>query len=109
MSDIRIVVPGTTTVGVFPGTASAEIVGIPRGERGPPGPPGPAGAVGGAYRHVQDVASTIWTIQHGLGYHPNITTFNGAGDEFRGRVEHLDMMIATVTSSAANSGEAYAS
>lgn len=49
--------------------ATWELVGTIRGPQGPPGPPG-AGEGGGGIVHVQTVESTVWDIEHNLGYDP---------------------------------------
>jgi hypothetical protein len=41
----------------------------PEGPQGPPGPPG-TGEGGGGYRHDQAAPSTVWDMQHNLGYDP---------------------------------------
>lgn len=42
----------------------------PPGPAGQPGPEGPAYDGGGAYQHVQEVPSTVWDADHGLGFNP---------------------------------------
>jgi hypothetical protein len=69
------------------------------------GPPGPSG---GAYVHHQDVPSAQWTITHGLGYNPNITVTDSAGDQVEGEVRYQGSTLI-VTFSGAFSGTAYLS
>lgn len=75
---------------------------------GAPGPPGPAGASGGSYVHSQGSAATVWTINHNLGYHPNVTAFAGA-TEIEGDIDHINANTLTITYSYAISGVAYLS
>ncbi len=55
----------------------------PRGERGPAGAPG-----GTAHEHVQESASTTWTINHNLGFRPTVELRTTGGHEFWGEVQH---------------------
>jgi hypothetical protein len=58
-------------------------VGNVRGPAGPPGPPGPPGngEGGGGYTHTQQDASTVWDIQHNLGYNPaGVRVVDTSGD-----------------------------
>lgn len=53
----------------------------PPGAPGEPGPAGPAGTVdNAAYMHVQNTPSSVWTIQHNLGFRPNVTVLNEEGN-----------------------------
>ena len=78
------------------------------GIAGPQGPQGPIGS-GGTYRHVQLVASPVWTINHDLGAFLNITVVDSAGNEQVGDVRYIDANTIEVTFSGAFSGEAYIS
>lgn len=59
-------------------TAAWEPVGSIRGPQGPQGPTGPQGPVGppgsgeggSGFKHLQQEASTVWDIEHSLGYDP---------------------------------------
>ena len=53
----------------------------PQGPQGGVGPEGPAYDGGGAYTHVQVAPSTVWDVDHGLGFNPaGIRIIDVAGD-----------------------------
>lgn len=53
----------------------------PQGPAGQQGPEGPAYDGGGAYTHVQEAPSTVWDIDHALGFNPaGIRVIDVAGD-----------------------------
>lgn len=70
---------------------------------------GVSGATGGAYEHTQGVSSDTWTINHNLGYNPNITVVDSAGTIVEGSYEYVNVnqIIATFTSGF--TGKAYLS
>ena len=49
------------------------------------------------YFHEQSSALNVWTISHNLGKRPSIQTFDSAGSQIFGEVEHLDLNTSTVT------------
>jgi hypothetical protein len=58
---------------------SWSVVGNIRGPEGPQGPPGTGGG-GGGYVHDQQEATTVWDIEHNLGFDPggvHIVALNG--------------------------------
>ena len=79
------------------------------GDPGPAGPPGEPGTAGGTYRHEQLTPTETWSIEHNLGFYPNITIIDTAGDQVDGDVAHVSDMTAIVTHSAAFAGIAYCS
>jgi hypothetical protein len=83
----------------------------PAGPQGPPGPQGPAGTTPVvAYRHVQAVADTVWSITHGLSYRPNVSAVDSTGREmWPGIVDYPSATTVQLTFSAAVAGEAYLS
>lgn len=84
----------------------------PIGETGPEGPqglPGSQGEISGVLEYNQVASSTAWTIRHGLGYHPNVTTVDSAGTRIEGDVAYPDLATVTVTFSAPVGGSAYLS
>lgn len=107
----------------LPPTDSITVTGLPgqpgqSGEPGPEGPEGPPGAQGstgapgtsgGNYVHVQNTASTTWTIVHNLGFVPNILIVDSSGREVIGEVTVIDLNTISVTFSAAFGGSAYLS
>lgn len=64
---------------------------------------------GGAYTHDQMTPGTVWNITHNLGFFPNVMTFNSAGTQIIGDVNHIDKNSMTITFSHSNAGEAYLS
>lgn len=76
------------------------------GPEGPEGPPGPSGAAASTYLHVQSVPASTWTINHSLGFYPNVTVFDSAGSQVEGDVTYLDLDSLTVAFSGSFAGEA---
>lgn len=62
-----------------------------------------------SYSHTQGLASTVWTIEHNLGFYPSVTVFMSSGDVVEGAIEHQDTNNLTITFSVAISGTAYLS
>lgn len=58
------------------------------------------------YRHVQSIPLATWTIVHHLGFRPNLTVMDSAGNVVEGNIVHLDSNQLTVTFSAPFGGEA---
>lgn len=97
----------TSTTLVLPAESTVLQTGLP----GPQGPQGPGGGGGGGgfYSHTQAVASSLWTITHGLGYRPAVTVWDTAGDQIMGEVDHLNINTVQIAFSTAISGSAYMS
>ena len=53
------------------------------------GPQGTPGSAPQAYVHDQAIPSMVWTINHNLGYHPNVTVIDSGGTEWIGDIAHL--------------------
>lgn len=75
-----------------------------------PGPQGPAGTFNPgdvAYTHNQAVASSVWTINHNLGFNPTAVVLDSAGTQCEGTFSYptLNQMIITFT--GAFTGTAY--
>lgn len=62
-----------------------------------------------AYHHQQGASSAVWTIEHGLGFYPNVTVMDSGGSTVEGELEHLTENELRVTFSAPISGDAYLS
>jgi hypothetical protein len=80
--------------------------------KGPPGPAGPPGTGGGSgsatYRHVQNTASSTWTVNHNLGYFPAVSVVDSAKRVVHGDIAYsADGQTVTLSFTAAFSGEAY--
>jgi hypothetical protein len=83
-----------------------------------PGPQGEAGVSGVqsdeitdlvSYRHIQNVLSTEWTVNHNLNFYPNVTVYNSAGAMVEGTVNHINAVLLRITFSDQVSGKAYLS
>jgi hypothetical protein len=79
----------------------------PQGEKGDKGDPGDGSGL--SFVHTQGVASDSWTINHNLGYYPNVTVVDSAKREVVGDVEYINTNTIQITFSSAFSGEAYCS
>jgi hypothetical protein len=128
---VTVVKEGATIVDIVTTRTSspAEIVTV--GTRGPVGPAGPSGKSsyevwldqgntgsvddyfaslsGGSYTHNQMVPNTEWTIAHDLGFFPNVMTFDSAGTQIIGDVDHIDNNSMLITFSHPSGGKAYLS
>lgn len=61
------------------------------------------------YRHVQPVAATSWTINHGLGFRPNVGIFTDGGEEMDGSIQHTTANQVLVRFVRPVAGEAFLS
>ena len=59
-----------------------------------------------SYTHTQSGASAQWVVTHNLGFKPNVTTFNSAGDIVEGNIIHNSVNQLTMQFSSAFSGTA---
>lgn len=59
-----------------------------------------------SYTHNQSSASNQWTVVHNLGFKPNVTVFNSAGDIVEGSITHNSVNQLTLQFSATMSGVA---
>lgn len=67
------------------------------------------GDIGGVYTHIQAVPSSLWIINHGLGYKPNITVVDSTSRRVFGDEVYIDNNISHVSFIGGFSGEAYCS
>lgn len=61
------------------------------------------------YVHIQEVASSTWTITHGLGFVPNITVVDTAGTVVEGSYNYPNSNTVVLTFVGGFSGRAYLS
>jgi hypothetical protein len=61
------------------------------------------------FSYQQSIASTIWTINHNLGFVPNVTTVNNSSQEIVGVITTLSTTTVVIEFSDAVSGYAYLS
>lgn len=73
------------------------------------GSPAAGGGGGGNYVHVQSTAAATWLIDHNLGFYPNTTVVDSAGDQVEGTVTYTTQNQVRVMFSAAFAGTAYLS
>ena len=62
-----------------------------------------------SFEFIQDVAATIWDVQHNLGYNPNVRLEDSNGVDIIGSIEHLSTNRLKVTFNQAVAGKAYLS
>lgn len=62
---------------------------------------------GGTLVFEQFIASTVWTIPHGLGSYPPVFTVDSSGSPMIGDVDYPDLDNATVTFGYPEAGKAY--
>lgn len=62
-----------------------------------------------AFIHSQDVPAAIWTINHSLGYHPNVTVVDSAGDVVEGNKSYPSNSQIVIEFTGAFAGKAYLS
>jgi hypothetical protein len=86
-----------------------ETVEIIIGETGPQGPVGEIDYGQLGYVHLQNSASTTWSITHGLGFVPNITVVDSGGTVVEGSYNYPDANTVVLTFSSEFSGKAYLS
>lgn len=70
------------------------------------GQQGPAGASAASYLHTQASASAAWTINHNLGFRPNVSVRNNGGMEVWAEVLHVSVNQALVSSDVPFAGTA---
>ena len=96
-------------------TSQSGPVGVTAIQRGPSGPQGlqgiqgPVGASTETYVHTQGTPSGTWTINHNLGYHPNISIIDSAGTVVEGDTTWPNAYTIVVSFESAFSGKAYLS
>jgi hypothetical protein len=65
--------------------------------------------IGVAKQYNITVASTVWVLNHNLGFNPNITTTDNNGQEIFGSVTYVNQNTISVTFSSPVTGWAYLS
>lgn len=59
-----------------------------------------------SYTHTQSATSAQWVITHNLGFKPNVTAFDSAGDIVEGHIIHNSVNQLTMQFSSTLSGTA---
>jgi len=62
-----------------------------------------------SYDHMQGAASSSWAITHNLGFKPNVTVIDSAGNIVEGEIAYTNTNSLTVSFQSAFSGNAYLS
>jgi hypothetical protein len=62
-----------------------------------------------SFEHNQGSASNSWTITHNLGFKPNVTVIDSAGNIVEGEIAYTNSNSLTVSFASAFSGKAYLS
>lgn len=70
------------------------------------GPAGPPGAAQATYVHSQPVAAMVWTVDHNLGFWPDVIVFDASGSEVKGAASNPTLNRTTLTFSAPIAGTA---
>lgn len=79
-------------------TAPAEVVIFPVGMQGPPG--------GIAARFVQVSPDALWTVNHNLGFRPQVTVLSPGGLEIEAAIQHISVNQFTVSFNIPQAGSA---
>lgn len=78
-----------------------------KGDKGDKGDQGDPGVSGASYVHNQNVASTLWIVDHFLGRYPSVTVIDSAGDEVEGELKYINSDKLTLSFSAPFGGQAF--
>jgi hypothetical protein len=62
-----------------------------------------------SYEHMQGSANSSWAITHNLGFKPNVTVIDSAGNIVEGEIAYTNSNSLTVSFQSAFSGNAYLS
>jgi hypothetical protein len=62
-----------------------------------------------AYHHTQGASSATWTINHNLGWYPNVTVQDSGGSIVEGEITYTSVNSLRLTFTGAFSGNAYLS
>jgi len=73
------------------------------------GPPGPAGSPGSAMAITQATAQSTWTLNHNLGFYPNVTVLDDLGRQVITSVTYLSANTVQIAFNRPFSGIAYLS
>jgi hypothetical protein len=65
--------------------------------------------IGGNHTHDQMVPSSLWVIEHNLGFFPNVTTFSSSDEQVFGDITHTNVNRLQIEFSGALSGKAHLS
>ncbi len=98
--DITVDAASTVDVDLDAGTDIVMEVGTIQGPEGPPG------AAQSTHVHNQPLPAAVWTIDHNLGFWPDVIVYDTSGREAEGTVTNPSVNRTTLTFSAAFAGTA---
>lgn len=70
------------------------------------GLPGTPGAAANSYTHVQSAPAVVWTVDHNLGFWPEISVYDDNGEEIEGVAVNPTLNRTTLTFSSPVAGVA---
>lgn len=70
------------------------------------GPEGASGSAASSHLHTQSSSSATWTVNHNLGYRPNVEVFNTGWAEVDASVVHNSVNQTVITFSQPTTGYA---
>lgn len=88
-------------------SVNEQTVVISLGTSGPQGPSGTIDYGQLGYVHTQTTAASVWTVNHGLGFTPNVTVVDSAGTVIEGSYNYPNANTIVLTFAGAFSGKAY--
>ena len=62
-----------------------------------------------SYVYTQTAPALVWTVEHKMGFRPNVFTEDAAGVDIQGVVEYIDTNILKITFNQPVAGKAYLS
>lgn len=77
------------------------------GAIGPVGPPGPAGPPGQSFDYTQSTPAATWTVNHNLGFRPDVAVFSTGGLVVFAQITHLTLNTTQIDFTAPFSGSAH--
>lgn len=86
------------------GTLKVTLTPFFQGPKGEQGEKGDSASI--SYTHYQNTPASIWTIQHNLGFWPNVYVLDTSGDECEGAVQNTTVNRVDIFFSAPFAGRA---
>ena len=93
------------TVAVTVEQPSVEVTVAGIGVQGPKGEPGSSGDI--TFDHTQSSASATWTINHNLGFKPDVEVRNSGGQVVMAEVLHVSVNQTLIYFSSPTTGSAH--
>lgn len=67
---------------------------------------GPAGGSSARYTHTQSATSATWTVNHNLGFRPQVEVLSPGGVQVEAAVQHMSDNQTVITFTTAQTGQA---